>query len=193
MRFPLFSLEIEARFKERRMQTLEAIFSRRSVRAFLPDFISDSQLEDIIRAAAAAPSGSNAQNRIFLSVRQPQRIAALRALAPGIIGMPPAVVILCLDRRGSSGGEAIHPSLYYDIGTALQNILLAAQDLGLGACPVGSFHPAGVAAFLDLPEGVQPCLMVVLGKPKFTPTPPPKRRLDEIYFQEGYKAPHGNL
>jgi nitroreductase len=175
--------------KERfRMQTLEAIFSRRSVRSFKPDPISDEDLLTIVQAAAAAPSGGNAQRRLFLAVRQPRRIAALRALAPGIIGLPPAVLILCLDQRGSQSGGVLSPSLCYDIGAALQNLLLTAHATGLGACPVGSFHPKGVAVFLDLPEGVEPCLLVVLGKPKLIPPPPRKRSVDEIYYQERFEA-----
>jgi nitroreductase len=174
------------------MKTMEAIFTRRSVRSFTPDPVSDEDLQTIIQAAAAAPSGGNAQRRLFVSVRQPRRIAALRALAPGIIGMPPAVLILCLDRRGSPSGIALSPSLYYDIGAALQNVLLTAHDSGLGACPVGSFHPKGVAALLDLPEGVEPYLLLALGKPKFTPPPPHKRSLDEIFYQERFEARHGN-
>ncbi len=173
------------------MQTLETIFSRRSIRGFTPEPVSDEQMETIIRAGAAAPSGGNAQKRIFLTVRQPQRISALRALAPGIIGLPAAVVILCLDQRDSRPGEALSVSLHYDIGAALQNILLAAHDAGLGACPVGSFHAKAVAVFLNLPDGVVPCLLVVLGNPIVTLSAPPKRSLDEIYFKEGYKVPHG--
>jgi nitroreductase len=174
------------------LETLEAIFSRRSVRAFLPEVVSKAQIETIIQAGAAAPSGSNAQRRIFLALRQPQRIAALRALAPGMIGLPPLVIVLCLDRRGLSLGEAQSPSLYMDIGATLQNILLAAHDAGLGACPVASFHPGGVSTFLGLPEGVEACLMVVLGKPISLPGAPPKRRLNEIYFQEEYGVGHAN-
>jgi len=174
------------------METLEAIFTRRSVRSFTPDPISDEDLQTLIQAAAAAPSGGNAQMRLFLAVRQPRRIAALRALAPGMIGQPPAVLILCLDRRGSPPGRALSPSLYVDIGATLQNILLTARDTGLGACPVASFHAKAVAALLDLPEGVEPCLLVVVGRPKFTPPPPRKRSLDEIVYQERYEARHGN-
>jgi nitroreductase len=174
------------------MNTLEAIFTRRSIRSFTPDPVSDEDLHTIIQAAAAAPSGGNAQKRLFLAVRQPRRITALRALAPGIIGLPPAVIVLCLDRRGLPPSEALSPSLHYDIGTSLENILLAAQDVGLGACPVASFHPGGVAIFLDLPAAVEPCLLVVVGRPKFTPPAPRKRNLDEIYYPERYEARHGN-
>jgi len=174
------------------VDTLEAILTRRSVRAFTSDPVGDEEMGTLIQAAAAAPSGGNAQARLFLSVRRPQRIAALRSLAPGIIGFPPAVIVLCLDRNSLPPIEAVSPSLYYDIGTSLENILLAAHALGLGACPVASFHAKGLSLFLNLPENVEPCLLVLVGRPHFTPSAPPKRSLAEIYFQEFYEGRREN-
>lgn len=175
------------------MDTLEAIFSRRSIRAFTSEPVSDETLRGIIQAAAAAPSGSNSEKRIFISVREPRRIAAVRALAPGIIGRPAAVVVICLDQRSNpeEAMKASDPTQYTNIGAALQNLLLAAHASGLGACPVASFHTQGLAIFLGLPEGIIPCLLVVVGKPRFTPAAPRKRALDEIYFQESYEAGYG--
>jgi len=172
------------------MQTLEAIFSRRSIRAFTSDPITDEDLHTIIKAAAAAPSGGNAQMWVFISIREAKRIAALRALAPGIIGIPAAVIVMCLDKRrrtaSAEGRLAVMP--LYDIGAALENILLAAHDLELGGCAVGSFHPKALATFLNLPEFLEPCLLVVLGKPKMTPPAPPKRPIEEVYFRERYEG-----
>jgi nitroreductase len=71
---------------------------------------------------------------------------------------------------------------YYDIGAALQNILLSAHELGLGGCAIGSFHPQGISSFLKLPEHIEPCLLVALGKPKVIPSEPRKRPLKEIYY-----------
>lgn len=172
---------------------MEAIFSRRSIRAFSNEAVSDETLQAIIQAAAAAPSGSNTEKRIFISVNEPRRIAAVRALAPGIIGRPGAVVVICLDRRGNpeEATNAVDPTQYINIGAALQNLLLAAHASGLGACPVASFHAQGLAILLGLPEGIIPCLVVVVGKPRFTPAAPRKRALDEIYFRERYEAGHG--
>ncbi|HWQ84317.1 MAG TPA: nitroreductase family protein [Anaerolineales bacterium] len=175
------------------MDTLEAIFSRRSIRAFTAESVSDEALQTIIQAAAAAPSGSNLEKRIFLSIQKPRRIAALRALAPGIIGRPAAVIVICLDQRSDPGEKqaGIDLSQFMNIGAALQNLLLAAHASGLGACPVASFHAQGLGIFLGLPEGIVPCLLVVLGKPRFTPSAPRKRPLDEIYYRETFEISHG--
>lgn len=173
------------------METLEAIFSRRSIRDFTPEPVSDEALQTILQAAVAAPSGSNAQKRIFITIQNQRRIAALRALAPGIIGIPAAVVVICLDLRANpkEALAAPDPTLQISIGAALQNLLLAAHASGLGACPVASFHEKGLAIFLGLPEGIIPCLLVVVGKPRFIPSAPAKKPLKEVYFQERYEAP----
>lgn len=175
------------------METLEAIFARRSIRDFTPEAISEEALQTIIQAAIAAPSGSNAQKRIFISIQNRRRIVALRALAPGIIGIPTAVVVICLDLRASpkEALAAPDPTLQISIGAALQNLLLAAQASGLGACPVASFHTQGLAIFLGLPEGIIPSLLVVVGKPRFIPSAPAKKPLDEVYFQERYEVSDG--
>ena len=81
------------------MHTLDTIFTRRSIRAFTDEAMPEETLDTLIRAAAAAPTASNAQPWAFMAVRDPRRVEALRALSPGIIGRPPAVVVMCLDRR----------------------------------------------------------------------------------------------
>lgn len=172
------------------MQTLEAIHTRRSIRAFTNDPLGEDDLQAIIQAAAAAPSGGNAQMWVFVSICEPKRIAALRAFCPGIIGMPAGVIVMCLDlkRRTAKAEGRLDVMPYFDLGAAMQNILLAAHELGLGGCPVGSFHAAALRAFLNLPDSVEPCLLVVLGKPKFTPPAPARRPLDEIYHPEKFEA-----
>ena len=172
------------------MQTLEAIHTRRSIRSFTSDPVSEEDLETIIRAAAAAPSGGNAQMWVFISICEAGRIAALRALCPGIIGSPTAVIVMCLDlgRRTAKAEGQLQVIPYYDIGGAMQNILLAAHELGLGGCAVGSFHEKGLRAFLNLPDKLEPCLLIALGKPRLTPRQPRQRPLEEIYFKERYEG-----
>jgi nitroreductase len=171
------------------METLENIFSRRSVRSFTEEVLPEETLETIIRAAAAAPTASNAQPWAFLAVRDARRLDALRALSPGIIGRPTAVVVMCLDRRRRQlTSEGVFDEMaWIDIGAALENLLLSAHDMGLGGCPIGSFHKAGVASFLRLPKDLEPVLLVTLGRPRVVPSAPRKRPLEEVYFRETYE------
>ena len=171
------------------MHTLDTIFTRRSVRAFTGEAIPEEMLDTLIRAAAAAPTASNVQPWAFLTLRDPRRVEALRALSPGIIGRPAAVVVMCLDRRRRqlTSEGTFDEMAWIDLGAALENLLLAAHDLGYGGCPIGSFHKPGVSSFLHLREHLEPVLLVALGRPRVAPKAPTKRPLEEVYFKETYE------
>jgi nitroreductase len=174
------------------METLETILTRRSIRAFTPEPVPDDLLGQVLQAGASSASGGNVQAWGFVLVRRPDRLAALRSLAPGMIGQPTAAIAICLDREravrlGGSGGEHF---MWLDIGLATQNLLLAAHDLGLGACPVGSFHHRGVAAFLGLPPEADPVLLIAVGYPAVKPSPPGRRPLGEVCFDEEWGEPY---
>lgn len=171
------------------MNTLEAIHTRRSIRAFTSDPLDDDALNTILRAAAAAPSGGNAQMWVFIAVREPKRLAALRSLSPGIIAKPAAVIVLCVDwRRKTTPEGGLDEMVCFDLGAALQNMLLAAHELGLGGCAIGSFNKPGIVTLLGLPPQVEPKLLVTIGKPKLIPPAPPRRPLEEIFFEETYRG-----
>jgi nitroreductase len=171
---------------EIKMETLEAIRTRRSVRSYTSEPIDDADLQKIIEAAASAPSGGNRQSWLFISICDPKNIARMRAICPGIVGIPAGIIVLCLDLQGQKR-ENLPIINYLDIGAAMQNILLAAHDLGLGGCAIGSFHVEGVKEFLKIPDHMEPVLLTVLGKPKSIPSAPRKKPLQEIYFHESYK------
>jgi len=169
------------------MQTLEAIRGRRSIRGFTADRITDEELDTLVEAAAAAPSGGNAQPWVFLSIREARRVAAVRSLAPGIVGSPAAVIVLCADeRRRGGGGPELEEMASFDLGAAMENILLAAHDMGLGSCAIGSFDGRALSVFLDLPQFLKPRLLVAVGRPKSIPQAPQKRALAELYHKERY-------
>ena len=173
------------------METLEAIHSRHSVRAFTEEPVPEGLLQRVLEAAAASASGGNVQPWGFVLVREPRRVRALRALAPGIIGEPTAVAAICLDmKRARELGGAMGPKLaWLDIGLATQNALLAAHDLGLGACPIGSFHRQAASVFLDLPAHVEPVLLIALGYPRMRPPAAGRRPLSEVCFAERWGEP----
>ncbi len=168
------------------MEVLEAIYSRRSVRKFTAESIPDALLSRVIEAALQAPSGGNVQPWAFLVIQEPPRLRQLRALAPGIIGKPTTVVAICLDRRRATtlGGSLDEMMAGVDIGLATQNLLLSAHALGLGGCAIASFHRSSVKSFLDLPEGIEPVLLIALGYPAQLPSSPGRRDLKEVYFFE---------
>jgi nitroreductase len=70
------------------------------------------------------------------------------------------------------------------LGAALENLLLAAHDQGLGACAIGSFHIPSVRSIVSLPQHLEPKLLVALGHPVSQPEPQSLPPLSEICFFE---------
>jgi nitroreductase len=111
--------------------------------------------------------------RRYLVIRDPARIERLRPFAPGILRVPPALIVLANDlvlAQQANVQATRDPSVWVDVGTALSNMMLAAQALGLGSCPATSFSQAGVAEVLAFPETLVPELMLQVGRP--APEPP---------------------
>ena len=173
---------------------LAAIRSRRVTRAFTSQRVPEEALRLVLEAARWSPSGGNRRLNVYVVVRETRRLRQLRAVAPGILGHPSAVIVVCIDasRLEELGmDDRLQNSAYVDVGTATQNMLLAAHELGLGACPVMSFHRGAVQILLDLPEAVSPVLMVALGYPDPAASAAPRPRLrlprlDDIVLWESY-------
>lgn len=168
------------------MELLEALHTRRSVRHFTAEPISDERLERLVEAAGSAPSGGNAQPWVFIIVREPGNAKRLRAVAPGISGIPTAFVVICLARPRpykEDRGRGYETALL-SLGAAMENLLLAAHDQGLGACAIGSFHAPSVCSIFCLPDHLQPKVLIALGYPVSQPEPPGRRSLSEIRFFE---------
>ena len=154
------------------MDTLEAIFTRRSIRKYTDQPVADELIEQIIRAGMAAPSARNEQAWQFVVVRRPETLQALSQVSPyaGIVRSAQATIIVCGDRQL----ETV-PNLNYwalDCSNATQNILLAAHALGLGCVWVALYpREERIAAFrqvLPLPDHIVPLCMVPLGYPAET-------------------------
>jgi nitroreductase len=71
-----------------------------------------------------------------------------------------------------------------DVSIAMDHLILAATDQGLGTCWVGAFDPAAAREVLGLPEGVEPVAFTPLGYPADSARPKLRRKLEELVHQE---------
>jgi len=69
---------------------------------------------------------------------------------------------------------------------AAQNMMLLAYSLGIGSCPVVSFSKTALKELLNIPEHVDPVLILSFGYPEFWPKPPKRRPLGEVIHVEEY-------
>jgi nitroreductase len=166
----------------------EAIKGRRSIRSFKSDPVPENLIRKLILEAGIwAPTGGNAQTWRFIVVTDPSLVRKIRMVAPGILGNPPVVIVICQDlneaeRKGSKLGRDVLTLM--DTALAAENIMLAAYEQGLGTCAVASFHAGAVQQLVRLPSSIVPQLLVSLGYPHVK-TQAPERNSKVVWFN-GY-------
>lgn len=157
---------------------MDNILSRKSVRSYTEQKLTDGQIETLLRAAMAAPSGSNIQPWSFVVLTDPSEYDTI---FEGNFNMDKfkqaaAVIVLCADttvtRTPRGGGEPVtvpNGTWRDDLGAATENLLLAAESMGLGAVWTASYPyedrymPPKKA--LGLPDTVIPYSIVPVGYP----------------------------
>ena len=164
---------------------LEALRARRSVRKFTGEPLPPGTEQKLITALRWAPSAGNAQPWHFVLVHDEdtKRRIPLAALSQQFIAEAPLVVVACVDEGRAYQAYGKRGVLLYslqDVAAALQNLLLTAHALGLGACWIGAFDERAVAELLELPEHVRPVALVPVGVPAENPTAPSRRPADEV-------------
>ena len=167
------------------LDVFEAIKERRSIRAFTDEKVSDGDVTRLIEAARLAPSAGNIQPWEFVVVKtvETKRKLSDAALNQTFIEKAPVVIVVCADLNRSSRGYGSRGENRYsiqDTAAATENILLAAQQLGLATCWVGAFHENKVAKAVKAPRNLRPVAMVAVGYPAERPATPRKRYFNEI-------------
>jgi nitroreductase len=160
---------------------LDAIRTRRVVRALSDEPVSRADLESVLDAGRWAPTAGNRHLQRFVATDDPTTLRLLRMTAPGMVARPTAAITICTDRdlAAAYGFPPDAAGLHVDVGTAAATLLLAAHAIGLGAGPVTSFSRAAAAVVLRLPAGWSPEMIICLGRAAPHPAAPmsPKARL----------------
>jgi nitroreductase len=171
------------------MDFYQVIKKRRSVRKYKPDPIPDQILEKILEAGRIAPSAKNYQPWRFIVVKDPdlkkQLIKASRD--QHFVGEGGAVVVGCalVDTAwGRMGGYMSSWSV--DLSIALDHIILAAVNEGLGTCWIGAFDEKEVKRILHIPENVRVLALTPLGYPNEDPKDRGRKSLREIMSYDAY-------
>jgi nitroreductase len=155
---------------------IRAIFERRSIRALGPDPLPEKDLELLLRCLEAAPSAGNLQPWFFYVVKNPELKRQLCKLSfnQKAVEQAPVVFVVCAVPEESAkqyGDAGRNLFCIQDTAAAVQNILLAAHDLGYGAVWIGVLNGQEIAACLNLPAGQQPVALIPVGQPAETPKP----------------------
>jgi nitroreductase len=197
--------EDHGRKERERVNTREAISARRSIRQFKEDPIPEEVLEAILTAATQAPSGKNRQPWRLLVVQGDQRAEMVRVMREGIARRKEKG-----EDPGSSEGsarvmaqapvtvfvfnpEGLHPWLtrsvdqmwsdvvnVQSIGAAIQNMLLAALDLGIGSLWICDVFYAYEELRIWLGQQGQMIAAVALGYADEAPVARPRRAVRSV-------------
>jgi nitroreductase len=165
------------------IDSLRLIFGRRSIRVFQPGKVSEETVRTLLEAAMAAPSAVAMDPWRFVVVRQRETLAKIvEGLPHGTMLNQAALgIFVCGDITVANDGQLSY--LLQDCSAAIENLLLAAHALGLGACWLG-IHPrekrmAHVRRILELPENIVPVAGIALGRPGETKDP--RTRYQDAY------------
>jgi len=173
------------------LEFFETVKTRRSIRAFARDEVSEDEIKQLLDAARLAPSAGNLQPWSFVIVKNDKikHKLAEAALNQSFIEEAPVVIVVLADFNRSKlryGNRGANLYCIQDTAAATQNILLAAVALGLGACWVGAFQEDLVRFVLRVPEGFRPVAIVPIGRPSEKPISPKKLSLAEIVHYETF-------
>ncbi|MDL2289426.1 nitroreductase family protein [Clostridia bacterium OttesenSCG-928-F22] len=155
------------------MDAIEAIMSRRSIRRYTGQDVTEETVEQLLRAAMAAPSTIDNRDWAFVVVRERDILNQIIANQDGNASMlanAPLAIVVCGDLK-----LALQRTPDYwvqDCALATENILIAAQALGLGAVYLGTYPVAhrveGLKKILNLPEHIVPLTVLSIGYPAMT-------------------------
>ena len=152
---------------------MSSINSRRSIRKYTTQQVTDEQVTELLRAAMSAPSAGNQQPWRFVVIRSRELLEQIPTFHPHASMTPQASLIVAV--CGDMTNLRIPERWVQDCSAATENLLLAAHAQGLGACWVG-LHPGEslikrVKELLSLPASFVPMAVVSLGQPGEQPAP----------------------
>ena len=162
--------------------TLKTIFARKSVRHFTDKKVNEAQLKKLAQAGMAAPTAVDKRPWAFIAIHDRAVLDNLARILPyaKMLNQATAAMVVCGDLNKALNGVG-EPYWIQDCSAATENILLAAESMGLGAVWTG-VHPikereADVRKALNIPESMVPLNVIVIGYP--TGQDKPKNKWDE--------------
>ena len=167
------------------MDTMEAILTRRSIRKYTKQPVSDEVLKELLEAAMYAPSASNQQPWCFVVIKDRKilnEIPKYHTYAQ-MLKEAPVAILVCCHSDLQSGEFGVQ-----DCSAATQNILLAAHAKGLGAVWLGVYptEPLVTATkkLLNLPKHIIPISLISIGYPAEQKPQPDRYRADRVHYNQ---------
>ncbi|WP_171593551.1 nitroreductase family protein [Marinifilum caeruleilacunae] len=169
--------------------TLEIIHQRKSVRNYTDEKVSKEQLENLVKAGMAAPTAVNKQPWAFIAIDDRSTLDQLGDALPyaKMTKKASAAIIVCGD-LSKALQDWEQEFWIQDCSAATQNILLAAESMGLGAVWTAAYpakdRMASVVEILQLPEHIVPLNVIPIGYPTGVEKPKDKWKPENLHWQK---------
>ncbi len=169
------------------METLEAIYKRRSLREFTAEAVREQEIETLLKAAFSAPTAANTQPWEFVVITEAEILAQLKDQLIFARYNAPAAIVVCGNMKLAFKGPD-RDLWISDCSAAVENIMLAATDIGLASVWIGVYplecKIKPVKRILEMPDYVVPLAILYVGHPAYTLEGRCRYNEKRIYWQK---------
>ncbi len=168
---------------------MEVIESRKSIRSYKPQEVEEEKLDYILQAFRKAPSAKNIQPWKLVVVKNKKIIKDLSIACNNqtFIAEAPILIVACARESEAYGIMGGYMNSYpIDIALALEHLILAATEKGLGTCWIGAFKEKLVKDILSIPEDIRAVALTPVGYPAREGGTRGRKPLSEIVSYDKY-------
>ena len=169
-------------------EKIQFLLGRRSIRVYAPGDVGEAVIAQLLQAAMAAPSAVARDPWRFIVIRKKETLSAIAAALPngGMLATAPLGIIVCGDLDAAHDRQLSY--LLQDCSAAIENLLLGAHALGLGACWLG-VHPREdrvrrLKEILSLPASVIPVAGIAIGHPGEEKEPRTRFKREYVHWEK---------
>ena len=163
------------------MEFLKLTKKRYSVRAYKSTPVEYDKLEEVLEAARMAPTAANRQPfQLIIIPTEGREEELLRIYNKSWFVQAPVVICACGITSESWVRQDGKNYCGVDVAIAMDHLILAAADLGLGTCWVGAFNPEEARKVLKIPDELEPIAFTPLGYPNDQPRDKIRKPIEEI-------------
>lgn len=165
------------------MEIAKLIKSRRSVRDFTGQIVSDDLIDQVLEAGRWAPSGLNNQPWRFVVIKKGEAMTRVAACTKYQSTAEAASLLISVFLDHDAGYDRTKD--VQAIGACIENMLLAAHALGLGACWLGEIlnQRNQVEKFLEVPDSYELMAVLAIGYPQARQRSSSRKPLTELIFK----------
>lgn len=178
---PLHHIHIDYILNTSVMNFLELVKSRYSCRAYQPRDVEREKIDYVLECVRFAPSAVNRQPWQFRVVNSAEQRAKLQqCYSRDWFNTAPVYIIASIQHDQEWVRADGKPHGNIDIAIAVEHLCLAATEQGLGTCWVCNFDAALCSELFELPDNVEPAVLIPLGYPADEAKPKNRKAIDEI-------------